>query len=376
MANRLLPVYPRLDLELVEARGCVLLDAAGREYLDLYGGHAVCALGHGNLELVDTLHRAYATLDFYSNSVRMEVQQQAAEAVLAGSRHLAYAHFVNSGAEANESAIHVARQLTGRRRIVSFGCSFHGRTPGALAATGLESYRRRLTVPENPALNTFIRFGEFEDLHMIDDTVAAVLCESVPSLAGVYMPPEGYYEALENQCRGVQAMLIFDEIQGGVGRLGTWFAHEKFGVSPDLVTLAKSLGGGYPVGALLTTESIGNRLGHSDLGTTFGGGPVACAMVERVAKIVHRDGLMDRATAIFDRISSGLDGLAEVRGAGCLIGVQTPRPAKELQSALLERGMMVGTSAEPNTLRLLPPYVLKDEQIDRFLEAFREVMHA
>lgn len=373
-ASHLLPVYPRLPIELVGACGTKLRLADGRELVDLYGGHAVCALGHGHPEITEVLRRGHAELDFFSNSLLMEVQERAARAVLADTEHLGYAHFVNSGAEANESALHVARQITGRRKVLSFDCSFHGRTPGVLAATGLAAYRSKLTLPQDPGLNGFIGFGVLEDLALIDSSVAAVLCESVPSLAGVWVAPEGYYAALEARCREVGALLIFDEIQGGVGRLGRWFAHQVFDVRPDMVTLAKSLGGGYPVAALLTTRELGDSLKFSDLGTTFGGGPLACRMMLAVAGIIQRDGLMARTLEIERRVRAGIGSSAQVRGAGCLLGLEHAKPAKQVQLELLERGFMVGTSNHPQTIRLLPMYTLSDEEVDAFCAAYQEVV--
>jgi len=369
----LLNVYPRLDFELVRAEGCTLFGADGRTLLDLYGGHAVTPLGHGHPALLEALTRQYETLDFYSNSVRMPVQESAADALLAGSEHLGAVQFVNSGTEANEAALHLARRWTGRDVVVSFSNSFHGRSLASLAATGLSGYQQRLSLPLQRFHRT-IPFGE-RDFDAIDGEVAAVICESVPSIAGIRMPPDGYYEALEARCREVGALLIFDEVQGGVGRLGSWWAHERFGVTPDFVTLAKSLGGGFPVGALVVAKNLLGRVEYGEIGTTFGGGPLACAMVEATARTVRDGGYLDRVDGIFARMAAGLRALgATVRGAGCLIGVETAVPAKELRSALLARGMMTGSSGHPNSLRLMPPYILTDDEIDAFVAAFAAAM--
>jgi len=372
----LLPVYPRLPLHLVSAKGTTLYTSDGRQILDFYGGHAVSPLGHGHPELAATIATSYATLDFYSNSLHMPVQDAAAEAVLGGSEHLRYAHFVNSGTEANESAMHLARRQTGRATIVTYETSFHGRTLASLTVTGLPFYRglvpEALEVPEH--WHRTIRYGNFDDLQKIDHTCAAMLAESVPSLGGVQMPVDGWYEALQARCREVGALFIMDEVQGGVGRLGTWFAHQKFGVQPDMVTLAKSVAGGYPVGIMLSTEAVGAKVTYGELGTTYGGGPVACAMVAKVAEIIHRDNLMERVGQIYARLAEKLarPGV-EVRGAGCLIGVQTPITAKELRAALLEKDIILGVSGDPYTARLLLPYTVSDAEIDRFAAAFHEV---
>lgn len=374
--SALLPVYSRLPLELVRAEGCWLYTADGRRILDLYGGHAVSPLGHGHPELNEALCQAHRTLDFYSNSLHLPMQERAAQAVLGGSAHLSSVHFVSSGTEANESAIHLARRLTGRETIVTLDVSFHGRTLGSLSVTGLPAYRKRvpLKVPEH--WNRTIRLDDPAAIEAIDEQVAGVLIESVPSLAGIRVPDLGWLRAIERRCREVGALFLFDEVQGGVGRLGRWYAHEAFGVRPDMVTLAKSLGGGFPVAALVVTPEVASKVTYSELGTTFGGGPMACAMVEAVRRIVVRDGLMERVSALFAQVQGGLAGLAgvEVRGMGALIGVQTPLPAGELLKRLLEHDILVGTSGEPHTARLLLPYVLSDEQLERFLVAMPKVL--
>ncbi len=374
----LLPVYPRLDLDVVSAQGIELTTADGRTLLDLYGAHAVCPLGHAHPALHDALTRQHATLDFYSNSLRMAVQEEAAEAVLGGSAHLAHVHFVNSGTEANESAIHLARRLTGRTRIVTLAEGFHGRTLGSLSVTGLPGYRARVPVPIPEDWRGTITLGQ-PDLSSIDESVAAVLIESVVSLGGVYMPPDGWLEAVQARCQEVGALFILDEVQGGVGRLGRWWGHEALGTTtPDMVTLAKSLGGGFPVAALATTADIGAKVTYSELGTTFGGGPMACAMVSTTARVIREEGLMDHVLAIEARVRDGLAGIegVEVRGKGALLGIQTPRPQGEVRTALLARDILTGASGEPDTLRLLPAYTTPLSAIDRFTAALREVLGA
>lgn len=374
--SALLPVYPRLPLSLTSARGCWLKTAEGRSLLDLYGGHAVSPLGHGHPELHGALLAAHDTLDFYSNSLHMPIQERAARAVLADSEHLSWVHFVNSGTEANEAALHLARRRSSRPTVVSFSCSFHGRTLGSLAVTGLPGYRQRLSLDAPAPWHRTITFGSEQDLELIDEQVAAVLCESIPSIAGVLMPEPDWYPALAARCKQVGALLIFDEVQGGVGRTGSWFAHELFGVQPDLVTLAKGLGGGFPVGAVLGSKDLADWIQPGELGTTFGGGPMACAMACAVADIVKRDGLMERNATIFKSIHGTLSRLpgVTVRGAGTLIGLQTPLPASELRQALLERDVLVGSSGEQNTVRLLPPYVLSDDELHIGLAAILDVL--
>lgn len=373
--SALLPVYPRLDLDLVRAEGVYMYTSDGRKILDLYGAHAVCPLGHAHPELAETLSNAYRTLDFYSNSLHMAVQERAANAVLGGSEHLAYVHFVNSGTEANESALHLARKLTGRKTVITLDSSFHGRTLGALSVTGLGGYRGRIPLDVPAHWCKTFTLGQ-EDLSVIDETVAGVMIEAIVSLGGLYVPDAAWLQRVEARCREVGAFFILDEVQGGVGRTGTWYAHEGFGVKPDMVTLAKSLGAGFPVGAMVCTKAIGDRVTSGELGTTFGGGPMACAMVEAVANIIRRDGLMQRVLQIEARIREGLSGVpgVEVRGKGCLLGVETPVSANTVRDALLARDIMVGTSSHPRTLRLLAPYILQDEHVDRFVTTLKEVI--
>ncbi|MCB9682281.1 MAG: aspartate aminotransferase family protein [Alphaproteobacteria bacterium] len=373
--SALLPVYPRLALDLVRADGCWLTTSDGRRILDMYGAHAVCPLGHAHPELTEALTTAHRTLDFYSNSLHMAVQERAAEAVLGGSAHLSHVHFVNSGTEANESALHLARRVTGRQTVVTLAESFHGRTLGSLSVTGLSAYRGRVPLDVPASWHRMVALGD-EDLSAIDHDVAAVLVESVVSLGGVRMPPDGWLSKVAARCAEVGALLVLDEVQGGVGRLGTWFGHETLGVRPDMVTLAKSLGGGFPVGALVVTPALAAKVTHSELGTTFGGGPMAAAMVETVARVIRRDGLMDRVLAIEARIRSRLaahDDVA-VRGRGALLGIVTPAPAKVVRDALLARDVIVGTSSDPHGLRLLHPYVLTDAEVDVFLDALQAVL--
>lgn len=373
--SALLPVYPRLDLDLVRAEGVWMYTSDGRKILDLYGAHAVCPLGHAHPELAETLSNAYRTLDFYSNSLHMAVQERAADAVLGGSAHLGYVHFVNSGTEANESALHLARKVTGRKTVMTLDSSFHGRTLGALSVTGLGGYRGRIPLDVPAHWCRTFALGQ-EDLSVIDESVAAVMIEAIVSLGGLYVPDSAWLQRVEARCREVGAIFILDEVQGGIGRTGTWYAHEGFGVTPDIVTLAKSLGAGFPVGAMVCTRTLGDKIGYGELGTTFGGGPMACAMVEAVARIIRRDNLMGRVLEIEARVRAGLAGVegVSVRGKGCLLGVETPKSANEVRDALLARDIMVGTSSHPRTLRLLAPYILTDAHVDRFVSALQEVL--
>lgn len=374
--SALLPVYPRLPLTVVSASGTEITTADGQVLLDLYGGHAVTPLGHGHPELTEALSTAHRTLDFYSNSLHLPVQEEAARAVLGDSAHLSRVHFVNSGTEANESALHLARRITGRETVVSLESGFHGRTLASLTATGIQGYRNRLSVKVPEHWSRRLPFNDMDAIaSIVDEEVAAVIIESVPSIGGVHLPDPAWLRALVDRTHGVGALFIFDEVQGGIGRLGTWFGHERFGIAPDMVTLAKSLGGGFPVGAMVCTEAVAEHAGYSELGTTFGGGPMAAVMVRTVAEIIARDGLMERVGEIFERVHRGLADLpdVEVRGAGCLIGLQTPMPAKDLRTTLIGHDILIGVSGHAHTARLLPPYTVSDDELDRFVAVMHEV---
>lgn len=372
--SALLPVYPRLDLELVRAQGATLHTADGRAILDLYGAHAVCPLGHAHPAVVEALSAAVRTLDFYSNSLHMPVQERAARAVLGDDTHLAYVHFVSSGAEANESALHLARRITGRPKVVTLDTSFHGRTLGVLSVTGLPGYRKRVPIDIPADWHATMPLGA-NDLAVIDETVAAVLVESVVSLGGVYLPPDGWLDRVQARCREVGALFILDEVQGGVGRLGTWFGHETLGSTPDIVTLAKSLGNGYPVAACVTTAEVGDAIGYGELGTTFGGGPMACAAISAVLEAIRDEGLLENVRLLSTRIreSCRVGPVTAIQGAGFLLGLVCSRPAREVQALLLEQDILAGTSADPRVLRLLPPYILEPEHVDRLAAALAEI---
>jgi acetylornithine/succinyldiaminopimelate/putrescine aminotransferase len=242
--------------------------------------------------------------------------------------------------------------------------------------TGIEGYRKRLAVDVPEHWCRTIVLDDLQGIQRIDETVAAVLVESVPSLAGVQLPSPAWLAAVQQRCLEVGALFVFDEVQGGVGRLGRWFGHEALGVTPDIVTLAKSLGGGFPVGAMVTTPAIADWIGFGELGTTFGGGPMACAMVEAVHRIIVRDGLMERVGVLFEQVSSALGPLdgVQVRGRGALIGIQTALPAKELRRRLLEHDILVGVSGHAHTARLLLPYVVSDDELQRLFDVFPEVL--
>ncbi len=373
-----LPVYSQMGVVPVRGEGCCVYDEAGRRYLDLYGGHAVALTGHCHPHVVDAIREQASKLIFYSSAVHSPLRVVAAELLL---RHAPHADsrvfFVNSGAEANEAALKLARKSTGRRKVVSFEGDFHGRTLAALSATGLPKYR----ATAGPVLapdHVYAPFGDVAALEkFIDADTAAVICEPIQSLGGVRQAEPRFYQRMAELTRAVGAALIFDELQTGLGRCGRFLFGELVGVRPDMVSLAKGLASGVPCGALLVAPQWWARVQKGDQGCTFGGGHLAMAAMKATLEVIEREGLVANAAKIGARLLAelpGVSGVLEARGAGLLIGIELRRNAKEVQTDLLRHGVIVGESSTPTSLRLLPPLTLSDAHVDEFLGALRAVL--
>ena len=375
------PTYKKMPIALVRGEGSYVWDAEGRRYADFYGGHCVLPLGHCPPGVVEAVQRQTAELMFYSNVVYSPVRAEAAR-VLAemAPEGLGHAFFCNSGTEANETALKMARTFTGKTRIVAMVGGFHGRTLGSLIATH-GGYRAPYAsvLPET----TFVPFGDADalDAALADRTdVAAVILEPIQSMAGCTTAPAAYFERLRAACDHAGAMLVFDEVQTGVGRTGTFSISESLGVRPDLVTLAKSLGSGIPVGAVLVSDAIAGHVRVGDQGTTFGGGMVAMAAVSATLTAIRDGGLMARTREVFDRVVSGTKALVEaglvreVRGGGCLMGIVLDRPAAPVVDALVARGFLTGTSSDRHAMRLMPPYDVPFDLVDAFCAALANVL--
>jgi len=372
-----LTTYTRWPITLVRGEGSTVWDASGRSYLDLYGGHAVAATGHCHPEIVRAIREQAGRLLFYSNVVALPVRAQAAEAIAAQApAPLSKVFFVNSGTEANENAMRLARRATGRSDIVTFSGAFHGRTADAISASGLSKYRE-LGAPNVPG-HRIVPFGDLDAARRaVDERVAGVLLEPIQSMAGVLTASPEYLLGLRRLCDERGAKLIYDEVQTGFGRTGTFFYAGRHGVVPDLVSLAKGIGSGVALGAVLIAEDIAAGVKPDEYGTTFGGGPLACAAAEATVRVIESEGLLGNVRRGSERLKAGLarlPGVREVRGEGFLLGVVLDRPGKPVREALLSRGFLVGGSDLPDVLRLLPPLVLRPEEIDRFLEATADVL--
>jgi len=372
-----IPTYRKYPVALVRGEGCYVWDAEGRRYLDFYGGHCVTLLGHCPPRVVQALQEQAACLLFYSNVVYSPVRARAA-ALLAemapeGLRHV---FFCNSGTEANETALKLARAWTGKPGLIALERGFHGRTLGSLAATEPIGYRKPYLSVLPPT--HFVPMGDLEAVERLlsrHDDIAALILEPIQSMAGVYEAPVDYYRELRRLCDRHGVVLIFDEVQTGVGRTGTFSISEHYGIRPDLITLAKSLGSGVPVGAVLVSDAIAAHVKTGDQGTTFGGGMLAMAAVTATLETIRDEGLMARAPAIFERIRQGVaDHVVAVRGRGCLIGLELDRPAAPVLARLREQGVLAGSASHPNVIRLMPPLNTPDDAIDAFLETFLQVL--
>lgn len=372
----LLPVFAQYALPVVSAEGVWLQTRDGRRVLDLYGGHAVAALGYGHRAWTAALTGQARTLSFQSNAVPMDVRQRAAERLIRFSGlDLPSVFFVNSGAEANENALKLACMLTGRQHVAAIEHGFHGRTAAAGAVTwGAAS--KWYGFPRTPFEVSFIARRDLAAIaKQIDARTAAVIVEPVQGLGGAFDLGAPFLAALRARCDEVGALLILDEVQCGMGRVGEPFAAKLYGVRPDMLTTAKALGAGFPCAALMLSAQIAGAARLEMLGTTFGGGPMACAVIEAVIEAIESEGLLARVRALSAQIRSRciVGPVSAHQGAGLLVGLRTVPPAKQVHAALLERNILAGTSSDPHILRLLPPYVLEPAHVELLRSALSDI---
>ncbi len=376
-AGSVMATYAPPPIALVRGDGASVWDEHGRSFVDLVGGIAVNVLGHAHPAVVEAVSRQVATLGHVSNLVANEPATLLAERLLELTGRRGRVFFCNSGAEANEAAFKLARR-TGRPSVVAAEGSFHGRTMGALALTGQPA--KRAPFEPLPGGVSFVPYGDGPALRSaVGSWTAAVFLEPVLGEGGVVPAPDGYLETARSATSQQGALLVIDEVQTGLGRTGSWFASAP--VQPDVMTLAKGLGGGLPIGACLAFDEAAQLLGPGQHGSTFGGNPVACAAALAVLETIEKEGLRDRAAELGARLTRGITGLGhplvqQVRGSGLMLGVVLQVPAAAaVESAARERGFLVNTVA-PDVVRLLPPLVLTDEQADAFLTALPDVLDA
>lgn len=372
---KLFDVYPLFDIEIVKGCGCYTYDSLGNEYIDLYGGHAVISIGHSHPHYLEAINRQASNLVFYSNSVVNSLQQRLADKLGKASGYDDYQLFlINSGAEANENALKLASFHTGRSRIVAFGKAFHGRTSLAVEATD----NPKIVAPVNAAGHvTFVPLNDIDAVRteLAKGDVAAVIIEGIQGVGGVQIPDDTFMQQLRQACTDTGTVLVLDEIQSGYGRSGKFFAHQYAGIRPDIITMAKGIGNGFPMGGLLISPMFKPVYGM--LGTTFGGNHLACAAAIAVLEVMESENLVDNARNVGEYLMAELKKLPQikqVRGRGLMIGLEFANPVKELRTRLLkEQHVFTGVSGT-NTLRLLPPLVISREIADEFLSRFKAIL--
>ena len=376
-ASALLPVYAQMPVRPVRGRGSWLVDENGEEWLDAYGGHAVASTGHSHPDVVRAIAEQAESLLFYSTAVPLPQREELAERLAAWCPDpLGRVFFCNSGAEANENALHLARRHTGRQTIVTVRGGWHGRTAATLACTDgarYEAAARRAGMP----LSRKVPFDEVDALDAaVDASVAAVLVEPVQGFAGARDCSPAFLSAARSICDERGAVLLFDEVQCGVARCGAFSAAEAYGVTPDALTFAKGLAAGLPIAALLASPALTDSLAPGDLGSTFGGGPVPCAAALANLAVIEREGLIANAVSVGERLRRGAIGLgvSRVSGRGLLLGLHVDRPASDVQRALFGKRILTGTATNPQVLRLLPPLSFSEREADILLAGLKEVL--
>jgi acetylornithine/N-succinyldiaminopimelate aminotransferase len=372
---KLFDVYPLYDVSIVQGKGCKVWDDKGTEYLDLYGGHAVISIGHSHPHYIEMISRQVSRLGFYSNSVVNPLQQKLAERLGPACGYDDYSLFlINSGAEANENALKLASFYNGRTKVVSFGKAFHGRTSLAVEVTD----NPKIIAPINNNGHTvYLPFNDIEAMQaeLSKGDVCAVIIEGIQGVGGIRVPNDDFLKALRETCTKTGTVLILDEIQSGYGRSGKFFAHQYSGIRPDLITEAKGIGNGFPMGAVLISPMF--KPVYGQLGTTFGGNHMACTAALAVLDVIESEHLIDNAAKVGSHLLAELKkipAIKEVRGRGLMIGLEFEAPVKELRSRLIfEQHVFTGASGT-NVIRLLPPLCLSMQEADDFVCRLKKLL--
>jgi acetylornithine aminotransferase len=374
---KLFDVYPLFDIEIVKGEGCYTYDAEGNKYLDLYGGHAVISVGHSHPHYLKALQEQASKLVFYSNSVINSLQQKLADKLGKISGYDDYQLFlINSGAEANENALKLASFHTGKKRVIAFGKAFHGRTSLAVEATD----NPKIIAPINA--NNHVTFLPLNDIDAVKaelekGDVCAVIVEGIQGVGGIRIPTAEFLHGIRQLCDEYDAVMILDEIQSGYGRSGKFFAHQHSGVRPDIITIAKGIANGFPMGGVLISPKFVPVYGQ--LGTTFGGNHLACAAAIAVLEIFENENLVENARKVGEYLITELKKfpqIKEVRGEGLMIGMEFDYPVKELRSRLIHEQRVFTGASGTNVVRLLPPLVLTMEQATDFITRFKKALEA
>lgn len=367
---KLFDVYPIYDLEPINALGCYFTDRTGDQYLDFYGGHAVISIGHSHPHYIGRIEQQLKAIGFYSNSLVNPLQEELAELLGTLSGYSDYQLFlVNSGAEANENALKLASFATGKKGVVAFNKAFHGRTSATVAVTDNPKIRAAINPSEH------VTFHPFEDLKGVETVLyngetCAVIIEGIQGIAGINVPSNHFLKGLRKLCDQYGVVLILDEIQSGYGRSGKFFAHQYADIKADIITMAKGMGNGFPIGGVIISPSF--KASYGLLGTTFGGNHLACAAGLAVLEILKQERLIENAQSRglqLKQLLSEIDAVKEVRGHGLMLGLKFDFKIKSLrQHLLVNEKIFVGSSSDPNILRLLPPLCIGDNEIDQLIQ--------
>jgi len=373
----LFDIYPRYDVTLVSAKGVYVYDDKGQEYLDFYGGHGVISIGHSHPHYVKLLEQQLQLIGFYSNSVNMPLQEELAKKLAIQSGYADYQLFLcNSGAEANENALKLASFHTGKKKVIAFRKSFHGRTAATLNVTDNAKISAPINLDNYPVVWADLNDEKAvaQALEMKD--VAAVIVEGIQGVGGLDMPTEAFLQFLAKSCKENDALLILDEIQSGYGRSGKFFAHQYASIQPDLITMAKGMGNGFPIGGILIAPQIKAKAGM--LGTTFGGNHLACTAGIAVLDVLATEKLISNVIQMHQLLIDGLQhilGVRVIKGKGLMLGVQFDFPVKEMRSKLLyEHHVFTGAASDPTLLRILPPLGIDAAHIQTFIHALKNVL--
>ncbi len=375
---KLFDVYPLFDVTIDHGKGCYVYDDKGQEYLDFYGGHAVISIGHAHPKYLQTMQEQAAKLSFYSNAVKNPLQVKLAEKLGKVCGYDDYQLFlINSGAEANENALKLASFYTGKKKIIAFGHAFHGRTSAAVNVT----QNPKIQAPINATFPVdFFELGDIEGIKasIANGDVAAVIIEGISGVGGIHIPTVEFMQELRKVTQENGVVLILDEIQSGYGRSGKFFAHQHYGIQPDIITVAKGIGNGYPFAGVLISPMF--KPVYGQLGTTFGGNHLGCALACTVLDVIQEENLVDNAAKmgeyLMERLKAmNIPGLKELRGKGLMIGIEFEYPYKEVRNRLLYEQHVFTGAAGTNVLRILPPLCITKKECDLFLERFEKALN-
>lgn len=371
-------VYPLMEVNIQRSRGSYIWDENGRPYLDFYGGHAVISIGHSHPHFLRRIKEQLDKLAFYSNFVQNKLREEFAEKLGTLSGYPDYNLFmVNSGAEAIENALKLASFQNGRTKVVAFQKGFHGRTSAAVHITDSDKISAKINRGFERVLLPLNDIEVATDIISQND-ICAVVIEGVQGIGGIHVPTPYFLQNLEKLCKKNGTLLILDEIQSGYGRTGQFFAHQHTKIQPDLITIAKGMGNGFPIGGVLISPEFEGQPGL--LGTTFGGTHLACAAGLAVVEVIEKEGLLENARLRGEQLKNALNQFSEIsaiRGMGCMIGLEMPFPVKAFRKLLIEEfGVFTGSSSQANTLRILPPLSVKESEVTEFISSFKACLSA